>query len=274
MVGDDDSDDDSDDEGDLLGSVKTAASVVVVFRRRLCPVLCVRERPKNGNGCLSLRFSPNNKRRALVSSAISSSSESSEGREEDEDRKYDFIQEISDENLLTTSLNRAITDEDYELAAKLSKRLQVVQKLERRDGDAREILLDWRMLGGRGVDGGESRGARVFGFQLGFRGKRRRRFLDGDRLIVISAQTGDREDVGRIWFRTMDQMDFVGREMLQILVVVPTRELVVQTTMLAYKLTGGSIFERRAWRSRGNMFNYSGPQGLIVKGVFRAKGTC
>ena len=36
-------------------------------------------------------------------------------------------------------------------------------------------------------------------------------------------------------------MDFVGRKMLQILVVVPTRELVVQTTMLAYKLTGGSI---------------------------------
>ena len=49
-----------------------------------------------------------------MSSAISSWSESSEkGREDEEEKKYDFIQEISDENLLTTSLNRAITDEDY-----------------------------------------------------------------------------------------------------------------------------------------------------------------
>ena len=37
--------------------------------------------------------------------------------------------------------------------------------------------------------------------------------------------------------------------------------------MLAYKLTGGSI-SRGVPGDRGNMFNYFGPQGLVVKGVF------
>ena len=202
-----------------------------------------------------------------MSSAISSSSESSEGREEDEDRKYDFIQEISDENLLTTSLNRAITDEDYELASKLSKRLQVVQNLNG-GRDAREILLDWRMLG---VAEWMAARAEALGFRFptGIQRKATSAFLDGDRLIVISAQTGTGKTLAYL-VPTMDQMDFVGRKMLQILVVVPTRELVVQTTMLAYKLTGGSI-SRGVPGDRGNMFNYSGPQGLIVKGVFEQR---
>jgi len=203
-----------------------------------------------------------------VSSAISSSSDSSEkGREDEEEKKYDFIQEISDENLLTTSLNRAITDEDYELAAKLSKRLQVVQNLNG-GRDAREILLDWRMLG---VAEWMAARAEALGFRFptGIQRKATSAFLDGDRLIVMSAQTGTGKTLAYL-VPTVDQMDFVGRKMLQILVVVPTRELVVQTTMLAYKLTGGSI-SRGVPGDRGNMFNYSGPQGLIVKGVFEQR---
>jgi len=203
-----------------------------------------------------------------VSSAISSSSESSEkGREDEEEKKYDFIQEISDENLLTTSLNRAITDEDYELASKLSKRLQVVQNLNG-GRDAREILLDWRMLG---VAEWMAARAEALGFRFptGIQRKATSAFLDGDRLIVMSAQTGTGKTLAYL-VPTVDQMDFVGRKMLQILVVVPTRELVVQTTMLAYKLTGGSI-SRGVPGDRGNMFNYSGPQGLIVKGVFEQR---
>lgn len=203
-----------------------------------------------------------------MSSAISSSSESSEkGREDEEEKKYDFIQEISDENLLTTSLNRAITDEDYELAAKLSKRLQVVQNLNG-GRDAREILLDWRMLG---VAEWMAARAEALGFRFptGIQRKATSAFLDGDRLIVMSAQTGTGKTLAYL-VPTVDQMDFVGRKMLQILVVVPTRELVVQTTMLTYKLTGGSI-SRGVPGDRGNMFNYSGPQGLIVKGVFEQR---
>ena len=203
-----------------------------------------------------------------MSSAISSSSESSEkGREDEEEKKYDFIQEISDENLLTTSLNRAITDEDYELASKLSKRLQVVQNLNG-GRDAREILLDWRMLG---VAEWMAARAEALGFRFptGIQRKATSAFLDGERLIVMSAQTGTGKTLAYL-VPTVDQMDFIGRKMLQILVVVPTRELVVQTTMLAYKLTGGSI-SRGVPGDRGNMFNYSGPQGLIVKGVFEQR---
>lgn len=203
-----------------------------------------------------------------MSSAISSSSESSEkGREDEEEKKYDFIQEISDENLLTTSLNRAITDEDYELASKLSKRLQVVQNLNG-GRDAREILLDWRMLG---VAEWMAARAEALGFRFptGIQRKATSAFLDGDRLIVMSAQTGTGKTLAYL-VPTVDQMDFIGRKMLQILVVVPTRELVVQTTMLTYKLTGGSI-SRGVPGDRGNMFNYSGPQGLIVKGVFEQR---
>ena len=203
-----------------------------------------------------------------MSSAISSSSsESSAEREEDEEKKYDFILEISDENLLTTSLNRAISDEDYGLASKLSKRLQVVQNLNG-GRDAREILLDWRMLG---IAEWMAARAEALGFRFptGIQRKATSAFLDGDRLIVMSAQTGTGKTLAYL-VPTVDQMDFVGRKMLQILVVVPTRELVVQTTMLAYKLTGGSI-SRGVPGDRGNMFNYSGPQGLIVKGVFEQR---
>ncbi|CAL6417628.1 unnamed protein product [Bathycoccus prasinos] len=255
-------------------TTRATSSVVLKPRRVLSSFpssslprsLCLSRTTKNGHGCLSLRFSP--KRRALVSSAISSSSESSEkGREDEEEKKYDFIQEISDENLLTTSLNRAITDEDYELAAKLSKRLQVVQNLNG-GRDAREILLDWRMLG---VAEWMAARAEALGFRFptGIQRKATSAFLDGDRLIVMSAQTGTGKTLAYL-VPTVDQMDFVGRKMLQILVVVPTRELVVQTTMLAYKLTGGSI-SRGVPGDRGNMFNYSGPQGLIVKGVFEQR---
>ena len=256
-----------------IQTTRATSSVVLKPRRVLSSFpssslprsLCSRT-TKTGNGCLSLRFSP--KRRALVSSAISSSSESSEkGREDEEEKKYDFILEISDENLLTTSLNRAITDEDYELASKLSKRLQVVQNLNG-GRDAREILLDWRMLG---VAEWMAARAEALGFRFptGIQRKATSAFLDGDRLIVMSAQTGTGKTLAYL-VPTVDQMDFVGRKMLQILVVVPTRELVVQTTMLAYKLTGGSI-SRGVPGDRGNMFNYSGPQGLIVKGVFEQR---
>ena len=253
-------------------TAKTTRATSLVLPRRLLsfPSSSLRSRlrtTKTGNGCLSLRFSPNNKRRAVSSAISSSSSESSAEREEDEEKKYDFILEISDENLLTTSLNRAISDEDYGLASKLSKRLQVVQNLNG-GRDAREILLDWRMLG---VAEWMAARAEALGFRFptGIQRKATSAFLDGDRLIVISAQTGTGKTLAYL-VPTVDQMDFVGRKMLQILVVVPTRELVVQTTMLAYKLTGGSI-SRGVPGDRGNMFNYSGPQGLIVKGVFEQR---
>ena len=194
---------------------------------------------KDGSLCLR-RFGRSAK--ILAKTTVGASSSDDAGKKDE--GRYDFIEDITDENVLTTSLNRAISDEDYSLASKLSKRLQVVQNVNG-GRDAREILLDWRMLGI--AEWMASRAEALgFGFQPGFRGKRRA-MLDGDRLIVISAQTGTGKTLAYL-VPALDQMDFVGRQMLQILVVVPSRELVVQTTMLAYKLTWRVNFERRAWR--------------------------
>ena len=51
------------------------------------------------------------------------------------------------------------------------------------------------------------------------------------------------------------------------LVIVPTRELTIQTVMLTYKLFGGSL-NVGVPGDPGNMFNYFGPQGVKVAGVF------
>lgn len=260
----------------MLATTRTASSLIVAKRReagggrrRRRPSSSSRKSPfffSSGEGCLGRR-----RHHARKVRSSSSSSDDSKGEEEknddDDDAKYDFIEEISDENLLTTSLNRAISDEDYSLAAKLSKRLQAVQNLNGAR-DAREILLDWRMLG---IAEWMAARAEALGFRFptGIQRKSTSAFLDGDRLIVISAQTGTGKTLAYL-VPAVDQMDFVGRQMLQILVVVPTRELVVQTTMLAYKLTGGSI-SRGVPGDQGNMFNYFGPQGLVVKGVFEQR---
>ena len=192
-----------------------------------------------------------------------------EDLDDENEALYAYVKEMEDENVLTTSLNRAIQDEDYELAQKLSKRLQEVQNIGvNEDGDLRERLLDWRMLG---VAEWMAARAEALGFRFptGIQRKATASFIDGDRLIVISAQTGTGKTLAYL-VPAIDQMDFVGRQMLQILIVVPTRELVVQTTMLAYKLTGGSI-SRGVPGDRGNMFNYAGPQGITVKGVFQKR---
>ena len=50
--------------------------------------------------------------------------------------------------------------------------------------------------------------------------------------------------------------------MRQVLIIVPSRELTVQTVMLAFRLTGGSV--NAGVPGADNMFNYTGPQGLKV----------
>jgi hypothetical protein len=52
----------------------------------------------------------------------------------------------------------------------------------------------------------------------------------------------------------------------QLIIVVPTRELGVQTVMLIYKLLGGSI-NSGIPGDPTNMFAYSGPRGIRVSGT-------
>ena len=60
------------------------------------------------------------------------------------------------------------------------------------------------------------------------------------------------------------------RALPQVLIVVPTRELGIQHVMLAWRLLGGNV-SRRMPGDRANMFSYSGPQGVQVRGLFDAR---
>ena len=60
------------------------------------------------------------------------------------------------------------------------------------------------------------------------------------------------------------------RALPQVLIVVPTRELGIQHVMLAWRLLGGNV-SRRMPGDRANMFSYSGPQGVLVRGLFDAR---
>jgi superfamily II DNA/RNA helicase len=52
-----------------------------------------------------------------------------------------------------------------------------------------------------------------------------------------------------------------------VVIIVPSRELTIQTVMLAYRLFGGNVNVGVPGAS-DNMFNYKGPQGIKVVGVF------
>ena len=166
-----------------------------------------------------------------------------------------------DENVLTTALSRSIAVEDYGLAAKLSERLRALQGAS---GEPAGEILDWRALGMA-----EWLCARAE--QLGFRyptAVQRRAALAffKKRDVVLQAQTGSGKTLAYL-MPSLDNMDFVARRMLQVLIVVPSRELVIQTVMLTFRLFGGNV-NVGVPGDPGNMFNYFGPQGLKCVGVF------
>ena len=167
----------------------------------------------------------------------------------------------ADENVLTTALSRAIAVEDFGLAAKLSARLKEIQGV----GDcAAAEILDWRAMGMAEwlCDRAESLGYR---FPTAIQRRSSLAFFK-KRDVVIQAQTGSGKTLAYL-MPTVDNMDFVARRMLQILIIVPSRELTIQTVMLAFRLLGGNV-NAGVPGDPGNMYNYKGPQGLKVVGVF------
>ena len=166
-----------------------------------------------------------------------------------------------DENVLTTALSRSIAVEDYELAGKISSKLKTLQGTS--DEPAGEIL-DWRALGMA-----EWLCARAE--NLGFRyptAVQRRASLAffKKRDVVIQAQTGSGKTLAYL-MPTIDNLDFVARKILQVVIIVPSRELTIQTVMTAFRLFGGNVNVGVPGTS-DNMFNYFGPQGVKVVGVF------
>ena len=166
-----------------------------------------------------------------------------------------------DENVLTTALSRSIAVEDYALAAKLSACRKTLQGVG--DEPVGEIL-DWRALG---MAEWLCARAEMLGFRYPTAVQRRTSmafFKKKD--VVIQAQTGSGKTLAYL-MPTIDNMEFTARRMLQILIVVPSRELTIQTVMLTYRLFGGNT-NVGIPGDPGNMFNYTGPQGIKVVGVF------
>jgi len=170
------------------------------------------------------------------------------------------VETSEDENVLTTVLNRAIFEEDYALALKASTRLKRVQGIT----DAKEQLLDWRALG---LANWIATRAEDLGFRYPTAIQRRAALaMMNVNDIVISSQTGSGKTLAYL-MPTIDGMNFVGRGMLQLLIIVPTRELVVQNVMLIFRILGGNVSAKLPGDS-GNIFRYMGPRGVKVKGVF------
>ena len=170
------------------------------------------------------------------------------------------IDTTDDENVLTTVLNRAIFEENYALAGKASAKLKAIQGIT----DPKEQLLDWRALG---VANWIATRAEDLGFRYPTAIQRRAALaMMNVNDIVISSQTGSGKTLAYL-MPTIDGMNFVGRGMLQLLVIVPTRELVVQNVMLIYRILGGNISSKLPGDT-GNIFRYIGPRGVKVKGVF------
>jgi|TARA_B110000977_G_scaffold1462_1_gene2086 superfamily II DNA/RNA helicase len=85
---------------------------------------------------------------------------------------------------------------------------------------------------------------------------------------VIQAQTGSGKTLAYL-MPTVDNLDFVARKILQVVIIVPSRELTIQTVMTAFRLFGGNV-NVGVPGAADNMFNYKGPQGVKVVGVFEA----
>ena len=165
-----------------------------------------------------------------------------------------------DENALTTILNKAIFAEDYALAGRASAKLKRLQGMT----DPREQLLDWRSLGLANWIASRAE-------DLGFRyptAIQRRSALAMMRVndVVISSQTGSGKTLAYL-MPSVDGLNFVGRGMLQMVVIVPTRELVVQNSMLIWRILGGNV-SKATPGDAANMFRYMGPRGVKVRGVF------
>ena len=166
-----------------------------------------------------------------------------------------------DENVLTTALSRSIAVEDYELAGKLSARLKTLQGVGDELGAE---ILDWRALGMAEwlCDRAENLGYR---YPTAVQRRASLAFFK-KRDVVIQAQTGSGKTLAYL-MPTIDNLDFVARKILQVVIIVPSRELTIQTVMLAYRLFGGNVNVGVPGAS-DNMFNYKGPQGVKTVGVF------
>ena len=94
-------------------------------------------------------------------------------------------------------------------------------------------------------------------------------YLCAERDVLMRAGTGSGKSLAFL-LPMLANLDMVQRELPQALVVVPTRELGVQHVMLTWRLLGGNE-SRRMPGDTTNMWSYTGPRGVLVRGMFDSK---
>ncbi|CAL5219427.1 g1256 [Coccomyxa viridis] len=169
-----------------------------------------------------------------------------------------------DTNRLTTALNIATAAEDYKLAAHIRDRLAELT------GSDSEVTADWTKLG---IPEWLAERAERIGYRFPTDvQKRASRVLNSKSDAIIQSATGSGKTLSFVmpllgsalrYPPEANPAEFPGP---QLMIVVPTKELGVQTVMLIYKLLGGSV-NSGVPGDPTNMFGYTGPRGIKVKGV-------
>ncbi|KAK9909664.1 hypothetical protein WJX75_005823 [Coccomyxa subellipsoidea] len=171
--------------------------------------------------------------------------------------------EPTDANELTTALNNAIAAEDYALATTLRDRLMQLS-----GGDAGPPA-DWQNLD---IPTWLADRAEHIGYRFPTEVQRRAaKVICRGADAIIQSATGSGKTLAFIipllarlkYPPDAYPEDFRGP---QLVIVVPTRELGVQTVMLIYQLFGGSV-NAGIPGDPTNMFSYTGPRGIRVRGV-------
>ncbi|WIA21360.1 hypothetical protein OEZ85_000580 [Tetradesmus obliquus] len=172
-----------------------------------------------------------------------------------------------DNNQLQTALAVAIAAEDYALASRIKERLQ--QKLAESGSAVVSKPMDWAALG---VPEWLTDRAERLGFLFPTEVQRRSTpvILSGAD-TVIASETGSGKTAACL-VPALSQLDYPPQlfpedlEGPQLLLLVPSFELGVQACLLLFKLWGGNISSRTPG-DPANMFSYTGPAGIKVRGV-------
>lgn len=189
---------------------------------------------------------------------------------DDTDRSLSSYQ-YDDLNHLHTLLKKAVDAEDFEAAACVRDRIQeVLAQQTMHDGSQTGAgRLDWSQMGildwllERAVD---------LGFGIPTPVQSRVGTVIAERAdCILAAPTGSGKTLAFLLplLSLLEYPPDISLEDVdgpQLVVVVPTKELGAQIAMIVYKLFGGSVAHGIPGNAE-NMFRFSGPRGLKVKGL-------
>eukprot|EP00184_Porphyridium_aerugineum_P004579 CAMPEP_0184693410 /NCGR_PEP_ID=MMETSP0313-20130426/1641_1 /TAXON_ID=2792 /ORGANISM="Porphyridium aerugineum, Strain SAG 1380-2" /LENGTH=592 /DNA_ID=CAMNT_0027151485 /DNA_START=158 /DNA_END=1936 /DNA_ORIENTATION=- len=221
--------------------------------------------------------------RARVSNKVvikASAHDKEEEKTQEKEEKANWEQEQKrkeDLNILQTQLRMALKAEDYKLAAEI--RDQIKSKIGSNQ-DMREFV-DWRAFG---APSWLSDRLEKLGFELPLQIQRQtmQASVEQDREVAILSQTGSGKSLGymvplltklsdalfdaSIEYKPVDAP--TNRFPQVAMIIVPSAELASTTALLLYQLLGGDLRKDHEPGSKLNMYQYQGPRGIRVMGVF------